>query len=122
MTANKRPAAPGSADWISVSDRMPANGRKVLVVGHWDNGNRWRTIAEWWPAGTLDASNWDDPPDEWWDENGGDCRCPEAAWWESQVEAETMWQLSNVTHWMPIPCLPNAKLSHGQDTTNHEQP
>src|SRR5690606_33656234 len=68
--------ATGSDHWIPVGEQRPKKGQKVFVCGHWNNGNRWRTIAEWWPAGTMDASNSDDPPEEWWDEDGNECRCP----------------------------------------------
>lgn len=100
--------------WTPIGEQMPKAGKKVLVCGHYENGNRWRTIAEWWPAGTMSAEHWDDPPEEWWDENGNNCLCPHDAWWESQVEAETMWQLSNVTHWQPLPSFPNTKLRHAR--------
>ena len=104
----------GSGYWTPVCESMPKTGKKVLVCGHWNNGNRWRTIAEWWPAGTLDASNWDDPPEEWWDEDGNECRCPDDGWWESQVEAETMWGLSNITHWQPLPSFPNTEMTNAE--------
>ena len=92
--------------WIDASKEKPATGRKVIVCGHYKNGNRWRTTARWYPAGTMDASDWDDPPEEWWDENEDYCRCPKDGWWEDVIEAEGSWMLENVTHWMPMPEFP----------------
>ena len=106
-TTSRCALAAGSGGWTPVGEEMPKRGQKVLVCGHWSNGNRWRTIAEWWPAGTMDASDWDDPPEDWWDVDGNTCINLEAGWYESRVEAETMWALSNVTHWMPLPDFPN---------------
>lgn len=94
--------------WIPVSEQMPKPIKKVLVCGHWDNGNRWRTCAAFWPAGSLDAADWDDPPDDWWDETGDKCLCPHDAWLEEFVEEcpQYSW-LKNVTHWMELPAMPN---------------
>lgn len=57
--------------------------------------------------GSLDAEMWDDPPEDWWDEDGGMCVNPEDGWWELPVEIEQIAELKNVTHWMPLPSVPN---------------
>lgn len=61
----------------------------------------------------MDASDWDDPPEDWWDEDGDRCTNPEAGWYESQIETETNWLLTGVTHWAPLPPLP--ALPNNQD-------
>ena len=108
--AGRTAALVGTGDlfgvWVSVADRLPATGRRVLVTAL--NGMHvWRTVAQYWPAGTMDASNWDDPPDDWWDEDGNKCTNPEPGWYESQIETETNYQLTGVAHWMPLPPSPN---------------
>ena len=63
----------------------------------------------------MDASDWPDPPEDWWDEDGNTCTNPEAGWYEANLETEVNYLLHNVTHWMPIPPhpSPNTKMSHG---------
>lgn len=95
--------------WVDAKTNKPETGNKVLVCGHWDNGNRWRALAKWQPAGTIDAHAWDDPPEEWWDEEECVCRNPTDEWMEESIEAEVVYPLSNVTHWMPLPAMPNDK-------------
>ena len=73
--------------WIDASVEKPKTGRKVIVCGQLKNGNRWRAMAAWYPARS----------------------CPDAAWWETSVEIEEMCQLENVTHWMPLPSMPNTQ-------------
>jgi hypothetical protein len=96
--------------WIDVEKQKPKVGKKVIVCGHWSNGNRWRTIATWQPAGSIDASCWDETPDDWWDEDGNVCTNPTDEWSESPVEGERSYGLENVTHWMPLPDMPNAQV------------
>lgn len=92
--------------WVPVAERLPKAGRRVLVTAL--NGiHVWRTVAQYWPAGTMDASDWDDPPEDWWDEDGDKCTNPEPGWYESQIETETNYLLTGVTHWMPLPPSPN---------------
>jgi len=95
--------------WIDVEKEKPKPGRKVLVCGHYGSGNRWRALATWWPAGTLDASMWDDPPEEWWNDDETKCSNPEDGWMEEFIEGESMYGLVNVTQWMPLPDMPNGR-------------
>jgi hypothetical protein len=93
--------------WVDADKQKPEVGKKVIVCGHYSNGNRWQTIATWQPAGTIDAEMWDDTPDDWWDEDGNVCTNPHDVWFEQSVELETTGFLENVTHWMPLPDMPN---------------
>ena len=68
-------------------------------------------LAQYWPAGTMDASHWDNPPEDWWDESGDKCTNPEPGWYEAQIETETNYLLTGVSHWMPLPPSPNTKSS-----------
>ena len=96
--------------WVPVSERLPKTGRRVLVAAQ--NGkNIWRTVGEYWPAGTMDASNWDDPPEDWWDEDGNNCTNPESGWYESYIEAEMNHRLTGVTLWSPLLPLPSPNAS-----------
>jgi len=112
--ASRTAALVGTGDlfgvWVPVSERLPKAGRRVLVTAL--NGiHVWRTVGEYWPAGTMDASNWDDPPEDWWDEDGDKYTNPDSGWYEAQIETETNYQLTGVTHWMPLPPSPNNIIS-----------
>jgi hypothetical protein len=100
-------------DWIAVEDTMPPVGKKVIVAGYWSNGNRWRAMASWQPKGTLDANMWDEVPEDWEDDETKGATNPYDLWLEESVELETYGFLENVTHWMPLPSLPNT--SSGTD-------
>lgn len=95
--------------WVDAATQKPKTGKKVIVCGHYGNGNRWRALAKWQPAGTIDAELWDETPDDWWDEDGNVCTNPHDVWFEESVELETTGFLENVTHWMPLPDMPNAQ-------------
>ena len=96
--------------WVPVAESLPKTGQRVLVTAL--NGiHVWRTVAQYWPAGTMDASHWDNPPDDWWDESGDKCTNPEPGWYEAQIETETNYLLTGVSHWMPLPPSPNTKSS-----------
>ncbi len=92
--------------WVPVTERMPADRQRVLVA-HLNGIHVWRAIAAYYPAGAMDASEWDAPPEDWWDEDLNRCVCPDAGWWEECFEVEGASMLSNVTHWMPLPASPN---------------
>ena len=94
--------------WTPITERMPKSGRKVIVCGHYSNGNPWRAMARWQPAGTIDAEMWDEYPDDWEDEDGDRITNPHDLWLEESAELEQTGFLENVTHWMPLPILPNA--------------
>ena len=97
-----------ASQWVPVAERLPKTGRRVLVAAL--NGiHVWQTVAQYWPAGTMDASNWDDAPDDWWDEDSGKCTNPEPGWYESQIETETEYLLTGVSHWMTLPALAATK-------------
>jgi hypothetical protein len=97
--------------WIDATTQKPKTGKKVMVCGRYeDGGARWRAMAAFYPAGTMHADNWDEPPDEWWDEDGNNCVCPDPAWWENTIEAEDYWMLKGVTHWMTLPDMPNDQM------------
>jgi hypothetical protein len=98
--------------WIPVTEQMPKVGCKVLVCGHYSNGNRWRALAKWQPAGTMGAELWDEAPDDWWDEDGNVYTNPTDLWVEYPLVIEQCGFLDNVTHWMPLPDMPNKQLSN----------
>lgn len=92
--------------WTDAEKEKPEPRKKVLVCGKYDNGKRWRTTAAWYPKGTLDASMWDDPPEDWWDNETDTCTNPEDGWQEEPIEGEMVYELKGVTHWMPLPEMP----------------
>jgi hypothetical protein len=93
--------------WLSVNETMPRRNLKVLILGSYVNGKRYRAIGKWTDGKSWDATYWDDCPEEWWDEDGNQALVPEG-WWEYSVELEEIARLENVTHWMSLPEIPNA--------------
>lgn len=108
------------SNWISTKDSLPAVGKEVLAC-YKEPGRKPRvTVARWQPAKTLDCSDWEDPPEHWWDEDGDLCLNPADCWVTDCIEllaalggeqagesvdlATEMGQI--VTHWMPLPELP----------------
>ena len=90
--------------WVSVADRMPTAGVKVLVCYRNSYGNLRRTCAHYSPLHMVDASTWDGgEPDE--TEDG---TFEPEGWWEEPVELERVEFIADeVTHWMPLPEPPD---------------
>ncbi len=108
--------------WTSIAEKMPNVGRKVLVCGHYDNGNRWRATARWQPAETIDAEMWDEYPDGWEENELERVTNPNDLWLEEGVELEQYGFLENVTHWMPLPSLPNTPVEAPPRRTTNQEP
>jgi hypothetical protein len=91
------------AAWISVADRMPTAGVKVLVFYRNIYGRTRRTCAHYSPEHTVDASIWDEgEPDE--TEDG---TFEPEGWWEEPVEINCVGFIADeITHWMPLPAAP----------------
>ena len=87
-------------NWVSVKERMPSAGVKVLVFYRNGYGRGRRTCAHYSPLHTVDASMWDEGiPDE--TEDGA---FEPEGWWEEPVEIERVEFIADeVTHWMPLP-------------------
>jgi len=100
------PATTCSA-WISIAERYPKVGRRVLVCYQYTD-RRLMTIAKWQPAKTIDGQFWDDYPEEWEDADEDAITNPTDLWVEYPLEIEQCGFVENVTHWMPLPFLPNA--------------
>ena len=108
VTGEGCPEATCSA-WIPIAERLPKVGRRVLVCLEYGEGRRHITIASWQPAKSIDANYWEDVPDDWEDEDGETITNPNDLWLENPLEIEQCGFVENVTHWMPIPSLPNAQ-------------
>ena len=114
MSENEKQMPVGSdalfGSWTPITEKMPKVARKVLVCGHYNNGNRWRALARWQPAETIDAEMWDEYPDGWEENELERVTNPDDIWLEEGIELEQYGFLENVTHWMPLPILPNREL------------
>jgi len=100
--ASQRHALESAPRWISVDERLPVAGLKVLVCYRNSLGLVRRTCAHHAPLHTIDASHWEDGTDD--TEDG--CFEPEG-WWEDPVEVESMEFIHDtVTHWCRLPPAP----------------
>lgn len=109
-TGSDCPSTPCSA-WIPLAERYPKACRRVLVCCEYTN-RRLITVAKWQPAGTIDGEFWDEYPEEWEDEETGAITNDKDLWVEYAIEIEQSAFLNTVTHWMPLPSLPNKYNTH----------
>ena len=93
------------SEWTDAATKPPT-GKKVIVCGIYKSGHRWRAMARWQPAGTIDASFWEEYPESWESDDGDTITNPDDIWLEESVELEQTGFLADVTHWMPVPELP----------------
>ena len=104
-------------DWISVKDRMPKSGEKVIALLQSKTLQRYRTITMLAHIGehekTTDDYDWRDCEcDTEYDEEK-DCYWVKECWYEvNVVDDNPNWIIDsdyNVTHWMPLPSFPTEK-------------
>lgn len=96
--------------WVLCSERMPEAGRKVFAFYKNELGNGRRVMAHFTPARTDCADNYDyqDWDEEWLDtDESGTSWVPEG-WYEDSETQENCPRISDpITHWMPLPEMPN---------------
>jgi hypothetical protein len=94
-------------EWVSVADRLPPSGQKVLAFYMNDAGRERRICAEWVAEKSVEAS----PESEIgeYDEDD-DCYYDPAGWYEqidNWPDYTAVAVHHQVTHWMPLPEPPN---------------
>lgn len=103
--------------WISVKDRMPESGEKVIACLQSKTFRSYRPITILAHIGehekTTDDYEWRDCEcDTEYDEEN-DCYWIEECWYEVNViDDNPNWIIGsdyNVTHWMPLPTFPTEK-------------
>ena len=103
--------------WISVKERMPESGEKVIARLQSKTFQRYRPITMLAHIGahekTTDDSDWRDCEcDTEYDEKN-DCYWISECWYEvNVVDDNPNWIIGsdyNVTHWMPLPTFPTEK-------------
>jgi hypothetical protein len=90
--------------WISVKDRLPEPGVKVIAYFLNEFGKHRRIMAMYAPPKTVEAET----DDEWcdYDEKTDNYYIP-CGWYEHNEFDETHWGIdNNITHWMPLPKPP----------------
>lgn len=91
--------------WIN-STTPPQNQNRVLVVAENEDGSRYRTIAVFLPKGTCCDDYYEDPPEDWYNEETERYEFQEDNWAESAWNSEEWVKIEKVTHWTELPALP----------------
>jgi hypothetical protein len=89
-------------NWINVNDKLPDNERSVLFF--WENSFGKKRISKGFYVSKFstvaDTDLWGDFGE--YSEEEDEFFIPEG-WYESTWEGETIYDINNVTHWMPLP-------------------
>ena len=97
-------------EWILLTDKEPENRQRVLVVVCEEKGRRWQTIADYFRHKEtlaedylhedcrVDFAEYDEEEDCYWTPRG---------FFESPYMVEMNYFLRGVTHWMPLPEMPD---------------
>ena len=102
------------ANWTSVEQAMPRQGRAVAVAQVDRNGRRQVTLAYFYSSMAWEVQGWDHDhaTEEWCDyDPEKDLYYYPEGWYEYGHEMDKHFHISaTVTHWMPMP----ATLPHGE--------
>lgn len=93
--------------WVSVEDRLPEEGKRILIYYKNSYGKHWRDIAFYTKGGVKEFDDDDDNWPECYSEKDQCSYLPEGFWIDAEDE-EKCFQRHNVTHWMPLPNPPNS--------------
>jgi hypothetical protein len=92
------------AEWISLSDGMPAAQKRVLIA--YNNGYIPVVTVGWYcPAKTLESENFQSEVDDEYDE-ATDTYYLKEQWVDESQESEYHYSISGVTHWQEMPRHP----------------
>lgn len=95
------------SNWIDVETALPPTQKRVLIAYTTTYNRRSVTIGWHCKARTIESSSLEGEVDEEYDEDA-DAYYMKEQWVDESVESEYHYQISGVTHWMPLPTLPEA--------------
>lgn len=91
--------------WIPVCERLPRTQQRVLIVYTTHHGKPAITMGWHCKARTLESSYFEGDVDDEYDE-AHDVFYMKEQWVDESAESECHYQISGVTHWMPLPSAP----------------
>ena len=92
-------------NWIPIEDRMPMAQQLVLIAYTKDGSRRAVTMGWYAPAKTVESGYFENEVDDEYNE-ATDTYYLKEQWVDESRESEYHYSIGGVTHWMPLPELP----------------
>lgn len=96
-------------NWINVNEQLPPTQQRVLIAYIQSHGRLGVTIGWYVPAKAILSDSISGEVDDEYDE-ATDAYYMVEQWVDESAESEYHYPITHITHWMPLPYVPNAEL------------